>query len=73
MRRTGILIVAVTLGLAACGGSSNQPSGNAPRTTPANVTLPAVEVRNSGTGETVNFASVLPAEKPVLFWFWAPH
>ncbi len=73
MRRTRILIVAVTLGLAACGGSSSQSSGNAPPTTPANVKLPAVEVQNSGTGETVNFASILPAEKPVLFWFWAPH
>ena len=35
--------------------------------------LPSVEVLDTANGQTVQFASLLPAVKPVLFWFWAPH
>jgi hypothetical protein len=35
--------------------------------------LPAVTVRNVSTGEWVRLADFLPAERPVLLWFWAPH
>ena len=35
--------------------------------------LPSVEVLDTANGQTVQFSSLLPAVKPVLFWFWAPH
>lgn len=35
--------------------------------------LPSVQVLDTANGQTVQFASLLPAVKPVLFWFWAPH
>ena len=35
--------------------------------------LPKVTVRNVGTGEWVQLANFLPAERPLLLWFWAPH
>ena len=73
MRRTALLVLAIALGVAACGQSSSQTTDNPVRGTPANITLPKVEVQNSDTGEKVQFSSLLPAEKPVLFWFWAPH
>lgn len=73
MRRTALLVLAIALGVVACGQSSGQGNGNPVRGVPANITLPKVEVRNTGTGANVQFSSLLPAEKPVLFWFWAPH
>lgn len=41
----------------------------APRPSP----LPSVEVLDTANGQTVQFSSLVPAVKPVLFWFWAPH
>lgn len=35
--------------------------------------LPSVEVLDTANGQKVQFASLLPAVKPVLFWFWAPN
>ena len=35
--------------------------------------LPAVDVIDVATGSTVNTGTLLPASKPVLVWFWAPH
>lgn len=35
--------------------------------------LPAVDVVDVATGETVALAGLLPADKPVLVWMWAPH
>jgi hypothetical protein len=34
--------------------------------------LPAVTVRDVVADEWVQFADILPAEQPVLLWFWAP-
>lgn len=46
----------------------------APPTTAAVTSpLPAVDVLDVATGDTVNFASLIPADRPVLLWFWAPH
>lgn len=35
--------------------------------------LPAVDVRDVASGETVALAELLPADRPLLVWFWAPH
>jgi hypothetical protein len=35
--------------------------------------LPTVDVVNVASGETVALASLLPADKPLLVWMWAPH
>ncbi len=35
--------------------------------------LPAIDVVNVQTSETVNLSSLTPAERPILLWFWAPH
>mgnify|MGYP001828536964 CR=1 FL=1 len=43
---------------------------------PASVSnpLPAVAVRQiNGEGGWVQFKNLLPAENPLLVWFWAPH
>ena len=35
--------------------------------------LPDVTVRNAATGQPVALAAQLPADRPLLVWFWAPH
>ncbi|HEX5616733.1 MAG TPA: hypothetical protein VFZ83_16405 [Acidimicrobiia bacterium] len=35
--------------------------------------LPVVDVLDVATGETVALAERLPADRPLLVWFWAPH
>lgn len=39
----------------------------------ANGPLPPVTVRDLTQDRWVQFANFLPADKPVLVWFWAPH
>ena len=46
------------------------PSATAPD---AGSPLPAVEVLDVATGDSVQFADFLPADRALLFWFWAPH
>lgn len=38
----------------------------------ANV-LPDLQVDDIRSGQKVNLRNVFPAERPVLFWMWAPH
>lgn len=80
-RRTAGLLLAATLALAACGGAS-APGTGAPQTgsepgaapgAESSSALPAVDVVDIATGGDVALASVLPADKPVLVWMWAPH
>jgi hypothetical protein len=35
--------------------------------------LPSVPMHDVGRGTTVDLASLIPAPRPVLLWFWAPH
>lgn len=83
IRRTTGLLLAATLALAACGGTSGSSSGTGAAQTGVDPgvasgaesasPLPAVDVVNIATGETVALAGLLPADKPVLVWMWAPH
>ncbi len=78
------LAVVAALTLAACGGGSTDGStaqsasadpGPRPElpVTAVGSPLPAVTVRDVTNDEWVQFADLLPAEQPVLVWFWAPH
>jgi hypothetical protein len=67
----------------ACGESDPTPSGAAPTTTgeapagsattSARTVVPDVVVRDVGTGSDVNVRALGLAERPTLYWFWAPH
>lgn len=35
--------------------------------------VPSVDVTDVRSGATVDLASILPSDKPVLLWAWAPH
>ncbi|MFP5224788.1 MAG: hypothetical protein ACLGH3_04405 [Actinomycetota bacterium] len=35
--------------------------------------LPDAQVVDIATGKQVNASTLVPASKPVLVWFWAPH
>lgn len=70
VRRAATVLVAAALLGAACGGSSDRPEAS-PDAAP--VSLPAVEVLDVATGAPTQFAELLPADRPVLLWFWAPH
>lgn len=35
--------------------------------------VPAVDVVDVRSGATVNLGSIVPSDKPVLLWAWAPH
>ena len=75
------ILVAAALVLAACRGngttSSPADAGSAPGSqaeAPSSTSpLPAVDVIDVNSGDTVALAGLLPAEKPTLVWFWAPH
>lgn len=35
--------------------------------------LPSVRLTDVRSGGTVDLASLVPAQQPLLLWFWAPH
>ena len=87
-RRFAIVAFVGGLTLAACGGGSNLPEGVSlptPAEGPvpelpvseeaaAGSPLPEIAVRQlNGDGGWVQLKNELPADKPLLVWFWAPH
>ena len=79
-RRTSGLVLVAALALAACGGAPGSGSPQAGSEPGAAATgaesaspLPVIDVTDVKTGEPVALASLLPADKPVLVWMWAPH
>jgi len=70
-------MLAVTLFAAACSSGSSVETGarpDLPRSTAATPSaLPEVAVWDVGAAEWVQFADLVPADKPVVLWFWAPH
>jgi hypothetical protein len=80
MRRTiGLLAVTASLVFSACGNDSVKvqsadTGGSAASATPAAKNpLPSVIVRDVGAKADINLQSLLPADKPLVIWFWAPH
>jgi hypothetical protein len=80
--RSAGIVLAASLALAACGGGgsgsgSSADAGPRPDLPVAeasiNSPLPPVTVRDVSTGEWVQLANALPADTPLLVWFWAPH
>lgn len=77
--RVVIAGVAAALLLAACGGSppASVDPGARPELPVADAAvanqLPKVTVWDVGEKQWVQFGNFLPADKPVLVWFWAPH
>ena len=81
--RAAILVplVALALVISACGSGESSVADvstgarpNLPAAQAASSTdLPAVTVWNVGDSKWVQFADLLPAEKPLVLWFWAPH
>lgn len=51
------------------------PAAPASDDTPSTATtdIPALDLIDVRTGEPVALRSLVPADKPLLFWFWAPH
>lgn len=82
------LVVTASVAVAACGGGTavdDAPSGlpepaagpvpEMPVSSEAEAAspLPAIAVRRlNGEGGWVQFKDELPAEQPLLIWFWAP-
>lgn len=52
--------------------SAPAPSPPAGALPPAGNDVPDAVLTDVDTGEDVNLRSLIPAEKPILFWFWAP-
>ncbi len=61
------------LALAACGSepdaSSPEPTAGGAGVSP----LPAIEVDDVTNDRRVALDSFVPADRPTLVWFWAPH
>lgn len=54
------------------GPSTAAPEASGPPP-PADSILPDVEAIEVASGDRVNVASLVPSDKPLLLWFWAPH
>ena len=57
-------------------GAPAAPAEPAPPSTVADIEgsiLPSVRLTDLRSGGLVDLASLVPAERPVLLWFWAPH
>ena len=79
MAAAGIAL-AGALALSACGAGGDPTAGPAADGGAAGTAvagsvspLPAVDVVDVASGETVALASLLPADKATLVWMWAPH
>jgi hypothetical protein len=85
LRRSGLLAVVALLAVS-CGGDGDRDldTSAAPVTAattgttvggapPAEVEVPDAVLTDVASGEEVSLRSMVPSERPVLFWFWAPH
>lgn len=82
MRRRSAVILAVTLGLAlgACGGddsddgaTSGSPASEDSGEQASGAAIPDTPVTELASGETVSVRQTAAADKPTLYWFWAPY
>lgn len=54
-------------------GSAPGTASGTPATSAPEPVLPVVTVWDVGAKQWVQLADFLPADKPLLVWFWAPH
>lgn len=52
---------------------ATQPPATTARAITGTSPLPAIDVVDVVSGATVGLKGILPADKPVLVWMWAPH
>ncbi len=73
--RSRLLAVAalVMVPMGACGGGAGPTAIDTASEASSGSPLPAVDVADLHTGEPASLAAQLPADKPLLVWFWAPH
>lgn len=77
------VILALGVTAWACGGGDSESVGGplapatgtapVPATAAGNNGLPDAEVRDVASGATQTVRALAPADRPTLFWFWAPH
>jgi thiol-disulfide isomerase/thioredoxin len=70
------LAASTALVASACSTASSVETGERPDlpvAPAASDVLPAVTVWDVGAQEWVQFANLLPSDRPLLVWFWAPH
>ncbi|MCB1001097.1 MAG: hypothetical protein KDB40_17510 [Acidimicrobiales bacterium] len=78
-RRLAAVLTASVALATACGGApeASVDPGERPdlpvSSVPGGPFLPAVTVWDVGEQQWVQLADFLPADTPVLVWFWAPH
>jgi hypothetical protein len=83
-----VVAALAALGLVACGGGGGGGSAGsgaapaeqpraagppAPGTVPQTSAIPDVSVLEVASGDEFSLGSIVPSERPVLVWFWAPH
>lgn len=77
--RLTAVVMATAVFATACGGppAASVDPGERPALAVTNAAslqlLPEVTVWDIGAKDWVQFANFLPADKPLLVWFWAPH
>ncbi|MDH3398668.1 MAG: hypothetical protein OEM94_01525 [Acidimicrobiia bacterium] len=52
---------------------AGEESPDAATATPVASDLPSVEVIDLADDTTFNVASLVPSDRPIVLWFWAPH
>ena len=57
----------------AAAAPSEASVGAGPVAPPPASNLPAVGLLDTASGDQVNLQTVVDGERPLLFWFWAPH
>lgn len=77
-RRPVFLALALGMTLAACGGGGGDgDSGDGPAAAPSEESqaggVPDTTVLDLASNEKVSVASTVAADKPTLYWFWAPY
>jgi hypothetical protein len=64
--------IALTV-LAGCGSASDTSGSATPTPAAGGSPLPAIEVDDVTNDRRVALDSFVPADRPTLVWFWAPH
>ncbi len=84
MRRLFIGLVSLGFVAGGCGGSASAPQAATATLSdtlgvpPADdrgiaADVPDLQVVDVATGASSSLRALLPGDKPVLLWFWAPH
>jgi hypothetical protein len=59
--------------VAGCGSATDSSGSATPARAASGSPLPAIEVDDVTNDRRVALDSFVPADRPTLIWFWAPH